>query len=242
MIPYRGHFMKHKVFLISIVILSLSVLPGCHRYECWLKDVFYQGECIDKHACIVRQYIRSEHVYDQFSTVAHFDALWLSDEVRTAYAQVYATKHCLSDERYTAFLRRQQEENRHYISLYLLSAFRAHYGSPLLNEKDAEWSICLQVGDCAYRPIEVKLVEMSPEYVMFYGKIYTRFKTAYMIKFDANDIAGNPIFARGIPSFALLFTSADRRIKLVWCLDGNGNVILRDMNHPDVLAYDIWCH
>lgn len=227
--------MKHKLFLI-LMILSVSFLPAC-RYTCWLKDVFYQGEKIDKHACVARQYLRSEHVYDQFSTVAHFDALWLSDEVRTAYAKVHTAKHCLSTERYCAFLRRQQEENRHYISFYLLSTTPGCYGGALLGEKDAEWSICLKIDGCVYRPIEVKIIDLLPEYVMFFGKTHTRFKTEYLIKFDAQDMAGNHPMC-GAHCLELWFTSADRRVKLVWSLDGQGNVVCKEIKH-DALAYDL---
>ncbi len=232
--------MKQKLIFTWFIICILSLLPGC-RYGCWLKDVFYQGEKGEKYLGLVHQYLRSEHVYDQFTTLGHFDALWLSDEVRTAYANVYGCKHCLSDERYKAFLRRQLEENKHYISFYLLAAIPECCGSTILSDKDAVWSICLKIDGCVYRPIEIKIVDLLPEYCMFFGKTHTKFKTPYLVRFDARDIAGRSLIASGTRSIELWLTRVDRKITLLWCLDGQGRVLRRRLDHPDVLAYDLDC-
>ena len=231
--------MKLKMYTLFFTLLLLS---GCTPYQPWLEDVFYQGEKVDKHTAIVRQYLRTEHVYDQFTTLAHFDVLWLSDEVRSAYAKVHACKQCMSDERYTAFLRRQIEENRHYISFYVLSAIPNRCGKPLLTEKDALWSMCLKIGQHVFKPIEIKVVELPPEYIMFFGKTYNRFKTPYLVKFDAQEINGSPLLAGHTGSLQMIFSRTDRKAYLTWCLNSCGRVIRKDLSkNSDVLAYDLDC-
>jgi len=215
-------------------------MPGC-RYGCWLKDVFYQGQEGDKHLDVVHQYLRSEHVYDQFTTLGHFDALWLSNEVRGAYASVYACKHCLSDERSNAFLRRQLEENNHYISFYVLASVPDCCGSTILSDKDAIWSMCLKIDDNMYRPIEIKVVELQPEYCMFFDRYFNRFKIPYLVRFDACDVSGQSLIHNGTRSIELHFNRADRRAVMLWCLDGQGDVICQRLHHPNRLAYDLDC-
>jgi hypothetical protein len=102
--------------------------------------------------------------------------------------------------------------------------------------------LCLTIDGCVYRPIEVKIIDMPVEYHMFFGKTYTRFKTAYLVKFDARDIAGNYLITSGARSLELWFTSADRRVKMEWCFDEHGRVIYNDIKQPDVLAYDLSCN
>jgi hypothetical protein len=232
--------MKHTFFLTVFMLFLLSLLPGC-RYGRWLQDVFYQGQKGDKHLEMVHQYIRSEHVYDQFTTLGHFDALWLSNEVRAAYANVYACKHCLNDERYNAFLRRQLEENNHYISFYVLASIPECCGSRILSDNDAVWSLCLKINGNMYRPIEIKIIDLLPEYCMFFDKYYTRFKTPYLVRFDARDISDHSLIHAGIRSIELHFNRADRRAVMIWCLDNQGRVIRQRLNHPNRLAYDLDC-
>jgi hypothetical protein len=222
--------------------MIIGTFPGCQRYICWVEDVFYQGEKVTTYEAVAQQYIRSEHVYDQFSPLAHFDVLWLSNEVRTAYALSHRQKHCLSVDRYQAFLRRQLEENKHYISFYLLAAVSKPCGSGILTDKDSDWTVCLQIGQCLYRPIEIKLLDsLAPEYITFFGKNYTRFKTLYQVRFDARDIQGHYLIHGGVDQFTMWFNRVDRKVSMTWCIDGSGNVIRQNSNDPSVLAYDLQC-
>src|ERR1700721_538603 len=106
----RGKFMKHN--LISQVALGscLILLPGCGRIIDWGSNCFLQGEKIE-HVDLPELYVRSIVLYDEFLAVARFDALWLANEVKTAYANVYSMKYGKNEERHNAFLRRQLEEN-----------------------------------------------------------------------------------------------------------------------------------
>ena len=144
------------------------------------------------------QYIRSVTVYDQFTTQGRFDALWLSEEVRSAYTDAYASRHALDDEKKQVFLRRQLEENDHFIFFYVLSN-----GSVNLTDQQSEWSIVLRVAGHVFKPIEIKEAELSPEYRAFFGKKLTRFKVIYGIKFDAQDAEDMPLIQEHVDKIEL---------------------------------------
>src|SRR5690606_26100571 len=112
--------MKQIIVSCLIMLVGPVFLGGCTRIVDWGRSSFYQGENI-----ILSQapesYIRSVVIYDQLRTVAIFDALWLSDVVRSAYTDAYALKRGKSWEQKQLFLRRQLEENNHFISFYVLS-------------------------------------------------------------------------------------------------------------------------
>lgn len=218
----------------------LIILPHC-RYLHWINDVFYQGEKVDTCKDIVKQYMRAEHVYDQFSPIAHFDVIWLSDEVRTIYAQLFARKNCFNIERYQELLSRQLEENRQTISFYVVSAIVGQYGSNALDEEFAAWSIILEIDGICYRPIKIEYIELPPEYRLFFGKAYTRFKSNYLVQFNALSMHKTPLITTHTKSLTLWFNRLDRKIKLVWCLDGHGRVIYQKMAHPDELALPLYC-
>lgn len=224
-----------------LVVFSVLFLFGCTPYQPWLKDVFNQGESIDPQTTLVRQYRRTEHVYDQFDTLGHFTALWLSDEVRQVYSQVYACKYCFNEQQYRQLQQEQFAENSNYISFYVLTAMPSCNNS-LLSDEDPEWSVCLSLGGRLYSPLEIAEVQLPPEYMLFFGKTYTRFKSSFLVKFSANDESGESLLKLGICHIDLVFSRPDRKVYLTWCLDAHGRVIRRDVKKdPDVLFYDLEC-
>ncbi len=224
-------------YISGFLCISIFLLPGC-RYRQWIDEAFYQGKKVENHAVAAQQYVRNLHIYDEFDTLAHFDALWLSDQVRSYYVCMYARKHCLTEERFKTALRRQLEENKHFISFYVLAAIPDH---GLLGEKDSVWGICLRVNnDEEFRPKEIKIVELMPEYKLFFGPTWTVFKTAYLVKFDAYDDSGNKIITADTRSLELYFTSAKRTAMMRWYLTQEGTVICHSLKHPNILAYDLY--
>lgn len=230
--------MKHnRLFFHFFAISFLMLLSGC-RYQCWLEDVFNQGEHMHEYTAAARKYVRSQHVYDQLNTLAHFDAIWLSSEVRRSYAQLYAQKNCYTHERYQSFLRRQTEEGRHFISFYVLTAIRNQCGYNI-TDNDSEWGVCLCIDGNTYRPIERKQIDLSPEYILFFGKTYNKFKVPYLLKFDAQTIANRSLIYPGVRCIELIFTRADRQVVMQWKLDSKGCLICTDRVNKNVLAYDL---
>lgn len=226
---------------LALFCLIITIVPGCCKnYIPWIQNVFDQGHKVDKHVDVARQYVRNIHVYDQFTTLGHFSAIWLSPEVRKAYANVYAVKHGFSEERYKIFLRRQFEENKHFISFIVLSSIpNGGYGY-ILSDKDSPWSVVLNIDGHTFKPVEIKSIELSPEYRMFFGRTYTRFKLPYIIKFDAHDINGNRLIAQGTSQISLRFARVDRYEDAVWNLEYNNKVIYEEVPNNNVLLYDLY--
>ena len=171
-----------KINVISMIAIVL-LLPSCGRLVDWGTRTFEQTPTVNSSVSEAHKYIRSVTSYDQLTTTARFDVLWLSDNVRTNYADLYALKFAKTEEQRKIFLRRQLEENNHFISFYVLSL----YDEPL-GDTHSDWTLFLTIDDKNYAPIEIKSVELAPEYMHIFGKKYNRFKVPYSVKFDAKDI------------------------------------------------------
>lgn len=205
--------MKHVRINVLIMVSCIVLLPGCGRVIDWGKNTFYQGDIVPIDASKAQKNIRSIAVYDQFTTRAIFDALLLSDEVRMVYTDMYARKSGKNEDQYKAFLRRQLEENKHYISFYVLSLYEKPLG-----ESTSEWNIFLQVdtrsGDLV--PVEVRSVEIPAEYRLLFGKKFNRFKVAYSVKFATKDAEDAAIITDDTRAISLIFRALDKEVKLTW--------------------------
>ncbi|MGB8366984.1 MAG: hypothetical protein WCD44_01365 [Candidatus Babeliales bacterium] len=205
-----------------VLLFFVYCLCSCGKLVKWGESNFYQGEELLTEQPIVQQYIRSTTVYDQFTTCAIFDALWLSDEVRGAYADLYAVRYGKNEEQKKVFLRRQLEENRHFITFYVLSLYEVPLG-----DSTAEWSLFLNIDNENYIPTEIKSIDLAPEYIEFFGKKFTRFKVAYQVKFDAQDIEDNLLLSPDVGKFSLCFRSVNKGTKLTWQIYENMNVLVQ---------------
>lgn len=222
--------------------LFALLLTGCSRYVCWVEDVFNEGQPTADYKYITQCYVRSIRVYDQFATLGLFDVLWLSDEVRTAYAKIYACKIGLSEDRYQIFVRRQLEENNHYLSFYVLGSIPSCEGKDhsILGTKDSVWSIVLFIDGKRYTPREIKTVDLTPEYMRFFGKTFTHFKTPYIVTFDAKDAFGQSLIEPGVTrSIKIVLRRMGRQECVVWTLDEQGRALCCSSWHPNVLFYDL---
>lgn len=203
--------MKRAVGYYIIVGLIILSLPGCGKIIDWGKSNFYQGQEYNTYKQMAEPFVRSFTLYDQLTTTAHFNAIWLSDEVRTAYTDLHSARLAKSPEHKNIFLRRQLEENNHYISFYVLSAYGTKLGTP-----ESHWTIYLEVDGKNYQPTELKLVELPYEYQVFFGKMFNRFKEPYHLRFNARDLAGNPIITTNTKNINLHVRSAHTGKALTW--------------------------
>ncbi len=208
--------MKQRVSVVwaKLVVCCIVILPGCKRSFDWAAQHFNQGQSVALPLQRVKPYVRSVAIHNYFSTKGIFDALWLSDEVRSAYADIAAVRSGKSTQQAQLFLRRQIEENKHYITFYVLS----EYDVPLGDTSD--WHVLLQVGEYTYQPCELKTVDLVPEYKAFFGRRWSKLKTAYVVKFDAQDVNDQSIISPSTQSMALCFHATSKRAELVWSLDG----------------------
>lgn len=231
--------MKHytKLFL---VLIPLLLFPGC-RYYCWLKDVFDQGVYTDDFSTIPSKYVRSARIYDQLATLGIFDVLWLHDEVRIAYAQAYAEKHCLNEEQYERLLQRQFAENEQFINFYVLAAYPGQEDNTL-NERDSFWAICLESDGQMYQPTQIKLLkDLDPEYIFFFCSRFTVFKDIYLVRFNKYRTDGSPVIPEGTKEITMHFNRVGRKTCATWCLDIYGHAMKPRSWNKDVLAYDMYC-
>lgn len=202
-----------NVLVITVCVLGLS---GCGRMVDWGKRTFYQGENQETNLSTIQNHIRSITAYDQFDTVAQFDALWLSSQVRELYAYFYTRLIGKGDEYKHMIERRQLEENNHFVMFYVLSPYKDILGKP-----ESMWHLFLEIDGVRYSPIEIKEVDLAPLYKEFFGKRLSVFKKAYQVKFDAQDVDNIPIIRDETTCLVLYFRSLRKEVSLSWTLPVN---------------------
>lgn len=214
----------YKNFFFVILCFLLS---GCGKVVDWVTDSFQQVSSLDSPCDRVQKYIQSVTEYDQFTTAAKFDALWLSNEVRMAYVDLFGLKFGKTEEQKKALLRRQLEENNHFISFYVLSSHDVPLGDAY-----STWALFLHINGKNYAPIEIKVIDLSPEYICMFGKKHNRFKVAYSVKFDAKNIDDAPLLDADISVMTLYFRSVKKEVSLEWNLASTRNMFLSDEELP----------
>lgn len=198
----------------------------------------YQGHEKEISVAHARSAIRSVTVYDQFALLGKFDVLYLSDSVRATFARMYALKWGKSSEQAEQFVARQQEDNRRFISFYVLYPFDL---MPL-GMIDSVWSVFLQIDGktgVAYQPLEIKTLDVSPEYQKILGSVYTRFKQVYEFKFDATNSDDQQLLTPSTKQIALCFRSVAKEVSLVWQLR-DGEVASDVISHSSVRRSASW--
>lgn len=207
-----------------LIILILLCVPGCGKVVDWGKSNFYQGHEYDTYRAMTESYIKSVTLYDQLTTSAHFDVIWLSDQVRTAYADLHGARLAKSTELKDAFLRRQLEENDHFISFYALSIYEVKLGIP-----ESHWSLSLEVDGKTYQPLEIKVVDLPYEYQVFFGTYFNRFKEPYQVRFSARDFEDNLIITPETKEIKLHVRSATKGYTFTW------PVVQEEMSDEEVM-------
>lgn len=195
--------------------VTLVCFAGCIPYHKVVKSEFPQAaDKKDQRVC-VNNYLRTVPVYDQFKTLAIFDALWLSDEMRTAFVDLYGMRRGKDQAGREALLKRQLEENQHWVSFYLLADVRnkTHLS---LHDKNAYWTVVL-VTEKGVRiePISVNEVELEPEYESLFAHRLNAFKTPYLVKFPASDLNGERYFTKG-QRITLVISSPEKEVVMTW--------------------------
>lgn len=177
-----------RLMFIVFVILSLVPFSGCIKYYKLAKSEFPQGKDHADKRTVVANNVRTARIYHEFSTKAIFNTLWLSDETRSSYVDMFCEKRGKDEQTKEAMLRRQLEENKHWITFYVLADIRdrTHVS---LTDSYPMWSMYLDVhGGEKVQPISIKEAEVNPEYQFIFGHRFNMFKRAYMVKFPATSL------------------------------------------------------
>lgn len=218
-----------KLFSRFLLISLMFLVPSCIKYHKILKKEFNQGQDHNDNREVAHNYIRSATVYDQFETRGIFNALWMADDVRAAYADVYCDKRGRSSEGKDALLKRLLEENKHWITFYMLADIRDRVHSSL-SEKTPAWTMYLDVGNGEkIDPVSIKEVELDPEYQFFFGYRFNLSKVAYLVKFPAQDLSGVSYVKQG-GKVNLVLSSVSKEVELVWDLSKikKGEKLIKD--------------
>ncbi len=199
-----------------VLFIGLSILPGCDGgVTNWVNDIFEQGKTHQFDKKLVNKYLKSVRVYDEFNTVALFDVLWLSNDIRTIYSLLHSDMNGSGREASNAFLRRQLKANDHFLTFYVLSA----HDIPL-NATPALWNTYLKIGEKTYTPLEIKIVEITPEYRAIFGSVLTNHKRPYEVKFDRKDADGNEILFSGTKMISFNLSSPTHYAKVEFLVEG----------------------
>lgn len=218
--------MNRIINLCMVTILVL--LPGCGTVVDLVKENFPQGQESKDHQKTTKEYLKVINIYDQFNTVGLFDALWLSDEMRTVYADINADMQGKTTKEKHAFLRRQLKENNQYISFYVLST----HDNPL-SVKPVPWSLHLVIDGKKHMPFEVKAVELVSEYKTIFGSIFNKHKTPYEVRFERTDANGLDILTEGkLHVMKLYFSNPSHFSFAKWNLDPMGNAVHKKPHVP----------
>ncbi len=207
-----------SVVWYMIMVVVILTIPGCRRFTDWGYDTFYQGTEVCENVSVVPYYIRSIRVYKELVTRAIFDVLWVSDTIQELYLTMHVDRMGLDDRQKKIMLRRLLEENNHYITFYILSLYEV-----VLDMKNTPWSIFLRINDVQYQPVEIKKLELSPEYRTMFGNRLSRFKMGYEIKFLAFDQHDDkPLIGAQDMSMHLHFKTIDHESYVSWNINRCG--------------------
>jgi hypothetical protein len=198
-----------------LMMFFVMTFSSCVRYDKLVKSEFPQGTSYDDNRDVTYYNVRSANLYEQFETKGIFNALHLSDGTRTKYVDVYTRKRGIMGASYKAMLNRNLEENKHWISFYLLADIRDKtYVS--LSEKNSSWSLYLDMGNgVTIAPESIKEVDIEPEYQAFFGYRFNLFKAAYLVKFPIQDAAGKRYEGDDV-DLKLVISSPYKKCELEW--------------------------
>lgn len=204
-------------FIKFCSLLLVLFITGCVPYYKLSKKEFPQGDDLQATKEIAKNFVKSQSVYDQFTTLAKFDVMWLSDAIRVAYVDLVCQKRGKSQDARDALLNRQLEENRHWISFYVLADIRDDVNSSL-TDKNPVWTPYLEIDGTKFEPVTIKEIELEPEYVNLFDGNVNSFKTEYLVSFAAQDLAGK-FYLKDHNSLKFVISSVEKMCSVTWDLN-----------------------
>jgi len=195
-----------------ILLFGIIFLPGCNRIVNWGKSNVFQGQKIKYTAEKNPSYIRSIVLYDQLKTLATFDALWLSDPVRTAYVDMVSLRTAAFPVEKKALLAAELLRNKNKITFYFLASYFITVGGLC-----DDWAVFLRIDNNNYQLEKISKVELLPEYKYFLRKVFSKkFKISYEVSFLLPYEKQVEIFTEGKHVIQLVFRSTQKEVLLSW--------------------------
>lgn len=204
--------MKYNYYFFLSIILF--ILPCCNpNYLKWGSAQIISAGKLKNDLFFTLEYLQTKKVYDQFITVGIFDVLWLTEPVRMTYVDLFATRTCLSDERVAILQEQQLEQLEETVSFYVLMNNDSEH--ILGTQASAPWSACLKINCQVFQPVDIKSVELNPDYIRIFGKRYSSFRNAYLVSFKAIDV-NNKFILDGANRLELVLSSPKYRVMFLW--------------------------
>ena len=220
-----------KKWGLLFILSSLLALPGCNELVNWSKDHLQQPDEQKRNfSAVSAKYLRHKKVYEQFTSLADFTALFLADTVRLAYLDFYAYRNFKNDEDKQAARARFLAENDYYISFYLsawqrpteymnertLFTGERRVLGEMLGTAESEWQVSMRVDGIEYEPEVIEQVEVPIEYRVFFSSWISQFKKTYMLKFPARDKNNMVILDGSLHDVELVFRRLHQEVRLSW--------------------------
>jgi len=204
-----------KKILKFSLFFGCLFFPSCIKYYELAKTEFPQGKGKDVSRDILAENLKTIRVYNQFATLAIFDLLYLSDEMRSFYVDLFCNQRGKDETFKSAMLRRELEENKLWISFNILASVQDEENKGL-GDKDSLWSVFLKMADGqAISPVSIEEVDLSPEMKFFFAHRLTHYKRSYLVKFPAKNAEGKYYLSEG-SKFKLVVSSVNKEAEVEW--------------------------
>lgn len=180
-----------RYWVLLCMGMLLFSIPGCVKDYEYLKTEFPQGDVQALPKDLVQNSLRTTAVYDQFTTLAHFDVLWLSDAVRTVEVSMLANYKGKNKniEARSGMLRAALERNKDKISFYVLADVQSEFHAGLDDATPMWHMVLIAPSGMRLSPILIKEVELGPEYNAFFTENILHYRTAYLVEFSATQLS-----------------------------------------------------
>lgn len=221
-----------RALSICFLVQCIVFLSGCNKIIDWGKSNFRQATRYSQNFISAAQhYIRSLIMYNEFTTIATFDAIFLTDHMRMLYVDYHNKCHGMTSEQEDSMRKRLINENKYYISFYVIGTQKEHIYNTnkalftgeylkqpeILGLKDCAWNVRMLVNGKEYMPESIRVIDLPIEFNNFFGHRISQFTTAYIVRFPINNSAGKPVIeSHKKYNVVLRFTSRDYEDDMEW--------------------------
>lgn len=214
--------MKKLICLFFIVLL----LPSCVQYVNWFNCTFMGGKKNDVSSIeLAYPYICAMHMYHQFQTVGLFDALWLTRDSISVFAELKANRLGLDCKEEQKIFKKEFSKTKNKLVFYLLVPKKTKRQIVKTDSSNFPWAVYLSINTgykCQnFQPSLIKKIfKLRPEYHFIlsynYNKFvilndnYLNFRQPYRIEFDLKSIS-KAITINNIEAISLIVSSVQYR-------------------------------
>ncbi len=202
---------RHTWTLAAAVAVLTSLTGGCY----YGKVLCPEPPSQTAYARVVKQYTRSDRIYDTFKTQLMAWVTYRSEKFRRAYVARYSAAFGLTPAEQAKMLADQLAADRRYI-VFVLAAFTSEPTANDFDRKKSIWRIWLE--DASGRrlePYEIRRVrKVDDKWYTYYPYLTTHMKV-YVVRFKRIDPrTGRPFLRPGTNKFFFWISGLPGQIRL----------------------------